>query len=385
MFNQNLSSESNPINLKPVSLVSNALLNSSYAPAFSSCQPASFSSDPEGTAVNLTCNFMNMTLTPPINTVTVYRELKQNTNNGSSLGSYVMVKDSLYVNATLNFNINFTLTNLMFNQNLSSKSNPINLKPVSLVSNALLNGSYAPAFSSCQPASFSSDPEGTAVNLTCNFMNMTLTPPINRVTVYRELKQNTNNGSSLGSYVMVKDSLYVNGYRELEPPLPPSTLNFNINFTLTNLTFNQNLSSESNPINPELVSLVSQALLAGNMSSEFYACQPASFSSDPRGTAVYLMCSFRNDTSIPPIDRVTVYLQLKQSTNNCTSLGPYSMASGSLHVNGDYQSALGANITSLMEIHVKGTKDLLVKNDKALYCSFCFFRIPRGRSAASLT
>ncbi|XP_039622846.1 mucin-16-like isoform X4 [Polypterus senegalus] len=345
IFNQSLSSESNPINHELGSLVSQALLTGSYAPAFSKCQPASLSSDPAGTAVYLTCNFVNMTSTSPINRVTIYRELKQNTNSGSSLGSYVMAKDSLYVNGyreletplpppMLNFFINFTLTNLRFNQSLSSESSPINHELVSLVCQALLTGSYAPAFSKCQPASLSSDPAGTAVYLTCNFVNMTSTPPINRVTIYRELKQNTNSGSSLGSYVMAKDSLYVNGYRELETPLPPPMLNFFINFTLTNLMFNQSLSSESNPINHEVVSLVSHAFLSGSISSKFSGCQPASFSSDPRGTAVYLMCSFRNDTSMPPIDRVTVYRELKQSANNYTSLGPYSMASGSLYVNG---------------------------------------------------
>ncbi|KAG2463884.1 MUC16 protein, partial [Polypterus senegalus] len=318
MFNQSLSSESSPINHELGSLVSERVSSSSLimvlcVTGYARC------SDPAGTAVYLTCNFVNMTSTPPINRVTIYRELKQNTNSGSSLGSYVMAKDSLYVNAMLNFFINFTLTNLRFNQSLSSESSPINHELVSLVSERVSSSSLIMVL--CVTGYASSDPAGTAVYLTCNFVNMTSTPPINRVTIYRELKQNTNSGSSLGSYVMAKDSLYVN-----------AMLNFFINFTLTNLMFNQSLSSESNPINHEVVSLVSERV--SSTSLIMVLCETGYASSDPRGTAVYLMCSFRNDTSMPPIDRVTVYRELKQSANNYTSLGPYSMASGSLYVNG---------------------------------------------------
>ncbi|KAG2464665.1 MUC16 protein, partial [Polypterus senegalus] len=236
----------------------------------------------------------------------------------------------------LNFKINFTLTNLPFSQNLSSANSKASQNVTSLISQMLQNTSMGSVFSSCIPISFSpSQVIGTAVSLSCRFKNDTSVPPFNKVDIYRQLNQKTNNGTLLGPYSIAKDSLYVNGYHEITPQPDIPLLYFTINFTLPNLPFSQNLSSGNSSASRNVTSLISQMLQNTTMGSEFSSCVPISFSpSQVTGTAVSLSCRFKNDTSVPPFNKVDIYRQLNQKTNNGTVLGPYSIAKDSLYVSG---------------------------------------------------
>ncbi|XP_051791202.1 mucin-16-like [Erpetoichthys calabaricus] len=350
-FSHNLSSGNNPASRNVTSLISLTLQNTTMGSEFSSCIPISFSpSQVVGTAVNLSCTFKNETSVPPFNKVDIYRQLNQKTNNGTLLGPYSMTQNSLYVSGyheitpqpvipLLYFTINFTLPTLPFSQNLSSGNNPASRNVTSLISLTLQNTTMGSEFSSCIPISFSpSQVVGTAVNLSCTFKNETSVPPFNKVDIYRQLNQKTNNGTLLGPYSITINSLYVSGYHEITPQPVIPLLYFTINFTLPTLPFSQNLSSGNSPASRNVTSLISQTLQNTTIGSEFSSCIPISFSpSQVIGTAVNLSCTFKNDTSVPPFNKVDVYRQLNQKTSNGTLLGPYSMAKDSLYVSGYHE------------------------------------------------
>ncbi|XP_039622853.1 mucin-16-like [Polypterus senegalus] len=367
-FSQNLSSGNSSASRNVTSLISQMLQNTTMGSEFSSCVPISFSpSQVTGTAVSLSCRFKNDTSVPPFNKVDIYRQLNQKTNNGTVLGPYSIAKDSLYVSGyreitsqpvipLLQFIINFTLPNLPFSQNLSSGSSPVSQNVTSLISQMLQNTTMGLQFSSCVPISLSpSQVIGTEVSLRCKFKNDTSVPPFNKVDIYRQLNQKTNNGTVLGPYSIAKDSLYVSGYHEItsQPVIP--LLQFIINFTLPNLPFSQNLSSGSSPVSQNVTSLISQMLQNTTMGLQFSSCVPISLSpSQVIGTEVSLRCKFKNDTSVPPFNKVDVYRQLNQKTNNGTVLGPYSIAKDSLYVSG-YHEIISQPVIPLLQFIINFT------------------------------
>ncbi|XP_034772044.2 mucin-16-like [Acipenser ruthenus] len=261
-----------------------------------------------------------------------------------------MNSDSLYVNGyhenpplpplnLIHLRVNFTLSNLTFSPELLDPKSPVRHNVTSLVIQAFKNSSLSSTFSSCKLVSLSSgSTNGTAVSLDCTFLNNTSVSPIDKVTAYKKLNEETKNCTSLGPYTMNSDSLYVNGYHE-NPPLPPLKLiNFAVNFTLSNLPFSPELLDPKSPVRDNVTSLVIQAFKNSSLASTFSSCKLVSLSSgSTNGTAVSLDCTFLNNTSVSPIDKVTAYKKLNEETKNCTSLGPYTMNSDSLYVNGYHE------------------------------------------------
>ncbi|KAG2464666.1 MUC16 protein, partial [Polypterus senegalus] len=340
-----LSNKSSPASNNITLLVTKIFQNSSWSQEFSSCQPANFSHGTNNsTEVQLRCKFKNDTSLKNLNKVVVYDLVNNETHNSRALGPYTMDPNSLYVNgyhklptseSLANFTVNFTLTNLSFTAALTNKSSPV-AKNVSLMfTNVLQTSSLSPEFSSCQPATFSPGMNNsTAVQLTCTFKKNT-SLNLDRVVVYQQISNGTQNSTALGPYSMDPNSLYVNGYHAIVPTPPPSPVYFTINFTLTNLNFTDNLNNKSSLVSNNIKSLMANVLQNSNLTSELSSCQPASFSHGPsNSTKVLLSCTFKNNTLQMNPDRVAVYEAINNGTNGSTALGPYSMDPNSLYVNG---------------------------------------------------
>ncbi|KAK1156934.1 mucin-16-like [Acipenser oxyrinchus oxyrinchus] len=324
-FSPELLDPKSPVRDNVTSLVIQAFKNSSLASTFSTCKLVSLSSgSTNGTAVSLDCTFLNNTSVSPIDKVTAYKKLNEETKNCTSLGPYTMNSDSLYVNDLIHLRVNFTLSNLTFSPELLDPKSPVRDNVTSLVIQAFKNSSLASTFSTCKLVSLSSgSTNGTAVSLDCTFLNNTSVSPIDKVTAYKKLNEETKNCTSLGPYTMNSDSLYVN-----------DLIHLRVNFTLSNLTFSPELLDPKSPVRDNVTSLVIQAFKNSSLASTFSTCKLVSLSSgSTNGTAVSLDCTFLNNTSVSPIDKVTAYKKLNEETKNCTSLGPYTMNSDSLYVN----------------------------------------------------
>ncbi|XP_051791258.1 mucin-16-like [Erpetoichthys calabaricus] len=243
--------------------------------------------------------------------------------------------------APVYFTINFTLTNLSFSGELANKSNPVASTITSLVSNMLENSSLSPEFNSCQPFSFSPGlNNGTTVVLSCTFKNDTSVTNLNRVTVYTELSQRTQNSTLLGPYGMDPNSFYVNGYHEIIPysnnPILPS---YSVNFTITNVKIPADLgisrADEYQYLSLTLTTLMDKLFRNSSVPYFYSSCTLLDFSPANGGdnTAVYALCNSTNNNPVDGSNVAQVYHAIRSGTANITTLGPYTLDQNSLYVN----------------------------------------------------
>ncbi|XP_043529874.1 mucin-16-like [Chiloscyllium plagiosum] len=273
--------------------LNNLFISSNVNKTFSSCRVQSFSRTNVGsTSVHANCTFKNDSNPQEVNRITVYHEIRDNTKEISTLGAYSLDTNSLYVNGyhesarliteapvvavTLqpnkgtkrnDFNVTFTIKNQEFGSELqninSAEYITTSRNVISLLDNLYKSSKINETFTNCELVSFSSANQGnTKVEAHCSFKNNPAVPGVDKVTVYNEFKDNTEKITALGIYALNQDSLYVDGYHELEPTtaptiLPPEVregdLPFEVNFTIINRNF---IEALNNPNSPEYQSIV---------------------------------------------------------------------------------------------------------------------------------
>ncbi|XP_043541363.1 mucin-16-like, partial [Chiloscyllium plagiosum] len=126
------------------------------------------------------------------------------------------------------------------------------------------------------------------------------------------------------------------------PNVADKPIEFNVTFIITNLMFTQSLQDSSSLLHNSTSDIISKQLTAlfnkSEINETFLHCQVISFSvANVANTSVYSLCKFRND-STQDVDRVTVYHEFRDNTNNISTLGIYSLDNNSLYVNGYHET-----------------------------------------------
>ncbi|XP_078411979.1 mucin-16-like [Cetorhinus maximus] len=275
-------------------------MNSNINRTFSSCRVLSFSpAIVSSTSVYAICTFRNDSIPQEVNKVTVYHEYRDNTNYISTLGTYSLDNNSLYVNGyhesvpstteapiavvtlqpneetrPIDFNVTFTIDNLPFTPDLQ---NPNSLEyttasgnVISSLNNLYKNSKIKKTFTNCKLISFSpANQDNTKVETCCSFKSDPTVPGVDKVTVYNEFRDNTEKITALGAYSLNQNSLYVNGYQELEPTTTPTIsspavrerdLSFELNFTIINRNFTEALNDPNSPEYQSIVANVTRML-----------------------------------------------------------------------------------------------------------------------------
>ncbi|KAK2541988.1 mucin-5AC-like protein [Columba livia] len=351
------------------------LQKSSIGPAYIGCKVIAFRSkeNRHNTGVDAICSYRDEPSAPRFNRVTIYHELSNVTNGVTQLGHYSLDSQSLYINdynephslslaqptntqspgpVIKQFTLNLTITNLRFTTDLetpnSAKFNSTAKIMQHYIDPLLQRSSIGPYFSGCKVTGFRSvrNRDNTGVDTICNYGNSSQVPDLDKAKVYQELKSMTNSITKLGIYSLDSTSLYVNGYNEpLErsalsttPAPSPTSRNFTLNFTLTNLPYTADLDAPSSRrfistakvINHYIDPLFKQS----SISSAYTGCKVVRFRSgrDRDDTGVDAVCSY--NVSLANFDREKVYHELSNMTNGVTKLGHYSLEKNSLYVNG---------------------------------------------------
>ncbi|XP_063260892.1 mucin-16 [Prinia subflava] len=353
------------------------LQRSSIGPAYIGCKVMAFRStkNRDDTGVDAMCSYRDEPSDPKFNRTTVYRELSKMTSGITKLGHYSLNSQSLYVNGyneahslssvkstttqspgatTEHFTLNLTITNLMFTTDLqtpnSRKFRSTEKIMKHYIDSLLQKSSIGPHFTGCKVMGFGPEKnrDSTGVDTTCSYRKDSQVPKFNPAEVYQELKGMTSGITKLGIYSLDKKSLYVNGYNEPLERAPrsttaapkPTSRNFTLNFTLTNLRYTADLAAPNSRRFLSTVKVMNHYLdplfKRSSISSAYTGCKAMRFRSGRHrdDTKVDAVCSYRDNASLARFDREKLYQELSTMTNNVTKLGHYSLDSSSLYVDG---------------------------------------------------
>ncbi|XP_032902718.1 mucin-16-like [Amblyraja radiata] len=360
--------------------LNNLFANSSVNSTFLRCQSASFRPASDGnTTVEAICVFKFLISSQPVDEVQIYHAFQNDTEDITTLGSYSLDNNSLFVNGyheprptttispmqtttpilqtnPLDFNVTFVVTNLTSAADLQDPNSALFNSTASVIVlqlNQLFRSSNVnKTFSSCRVISFSpAAAQGTRVTANCTFAIDSDPQDVNRVNLYRVFRDLSNNITTLGPYSLDSNSLYVNGYNEPSPtttisPIQTTTpnlqanpLDFNVTFVVTNLTSAADLQDPNSALFNSTASVIAlqlnQLFRSSNVNKTFFSCRVLSFSpAAAQGTRVTANCTFAIDSDPQDVNRVNLYRVFRDLSNNITTLGPYSLDSNSLYVNG---------------------------------------------------
>ncbi|XP_044804103.2 mucin-16 isoform X2 [Bubalus bubalis] len=336
----------------------------------------------------------------------LYRELSHETHGVTQLGSFTLDKDSLYVNGytqwtsasttsaagtsppfpgtsmvpthfpsstgvplLMPFTLNFTITNLTFEEDMQSpgswKFNATELILQGLLKHIFKNSSsLGSLYSGCRLALLRPQKNGTAtrVDAICMHRPDPKGPGLDREQLYWELSHLTHGVTLLGPYTLDRDSLYVNGYTHQAPNSTPSIASpalvpFTLNFTINNLHYVEDMHrpgswkfNNTERILQDLLRLLFKNTRVGHLYS---GCQLTSLRPEKNGaaTGVDAVCTHRPDPVGPGLDREQLYWELSQLTHGVTQLGPYTLDQDSLYVNG-YSHRTSATTANTTDLHL---------------------------------
>ncbi|XP_061457837.1 mucin-16-like [Rhineura floridana] len=271
--------------------------------------------DGKYTGVDSVCSFQRDSTAPPFDQVQVYRELVNRTESFTKMGPYNLDQNSLFVNgyhelphqlglvttpspkpASEQFTANFTVTNLRYKPEMTDPHSKTFLSTEKVLSTLLgqilEKSSIGPAHAGCNLIALSSLDDGmsTAVDMICTYRKDAAAPLFDRVKVYHELINTTNGFANIGPYKLDKNSLYVNGYNELQsvlpltsatPAKPPSLGHFTVNYTLSSLPYTSDMgvpgSRKFNSTVKALKYYMEPLLRSTSIGSAFTGCQVQRF------------------------------------------------------------------------------------------------------------
>ncbi|KFV00170.1 Mucin-16, partial [Tauraco erythrolophus] len=258
------------------------------------------------------------------------------------------------------FTLNFTITNLQYSSSLrhpySAKFSATSRVLTALLDQLFRKTSIHSAYTGCKMMAFrpAQKVEDTGVDAVCTYKRDSAASQFDRVNVYHEVSNKTNDITNLGIYNLDQESLYINGevlismwmggysmsstLDQSTQPLSPTMRNFTLNFTITNLQFTADLampnSKKFKSTEKVMYHYVDSLLKKSSIGPAYIGCKVTAFRSkkDRDDTGVDAICSYRDEPSHPKFSRVTVYHELSNMTNGITKLGHYSLNSQSLYV-----------------------------------------------------
>ncbi|PNJ14658.1 MUC16 isoform 3, partial [Pongo abelii] len=364
--------------------------NTSVGPLYSGCRLALLRPKKDGAAtkVDAICTYRPDPKSPGLDREQLYWELSQLTHSITELGPYTLDRDSLYVNGftqrssvpttstpgtstvdlgtsgtpvskpgpsaasplLMPFTLNFTITNLQYEENMqhpgSRKFNTTERVLQGLLRSLFKSTSVGPLYSGCRLTLLRPEKDGTAtgVDAVCTHHPDPKSPRLDREQLYWELSQLTHNITELGPYALDNDSLFVNGFTHRTSVPTTSTAShllipFTLNFTITNLRYEENMwpgSRKFNTTERVLQGLLRPLFKNTSVGHLYSGCRLTLLrpEKDGEATGVDAICTHRPDPTGSGLDREQLYLELSQLTHSITELGPYTLDRDSLYVNG---------------------------------------------------
>ncbi|XP_076966474.1 mucin-16 [Callospermophilus lateralis] len=357
------------------------LLNkTSVGPLYAGCRLASLRPEDGGgsTGVDMICAFHSDPVGAGLDTEQLYWLLSHKTHGVTRLGPYTLDRNSLYVNGYTfgaaaptpttgdisrePFTLNFTLRNLRYSSEMrhprSLKFNITDTLMQHLLSPLFQRSSLGAQYRGCQVTALRSVKNGeqTQVNLLCTYQRPPRGPGLSAQQVFHELRRQTRGITRLGPYSLDKDSLYLNGYNERGPDEPPpkakpstplpteaptrssSSQNFQLNFTVTNLLYTQDMAQSGTARHQRnkrsLENALNQLFRNSSIKSYFSDCQVLAFRSVPQSnhTGVDSLCYYLPLTR--RVDRIAIYEEFLRLTQNGTQLLNFTLDRNSVLVDG---------------------------------------------------
>ncbi|XP_012888954.1 PREDICTED: mucin-16 [Dipodomys ordii] len=374
-----------------VHLLSPLFQKSSLGPRYTGCRVTTLRSVNNGaqTQVDMVCAYRKAPGSLELPAKLVFQELSWHTRGITRLGPYLLDKDSLYLNgynepgpdkppttlepattilpspatsvqpesttatssSLTTFTLNFTITNLPFSEDLSTGSTMFNATErilQRLLESLFWNSSLGPVYSHCRLNALRPEKDGaaTSVNAICAYHHDPVGPGLNIQQLYQELSQMTHNATQLGSYTLDQHSLHVNGYTQqvtiiasVEMPTgSPSSENFHLNFTITNLPYSQDIAQPGTALHRHSKRSIEHALNAvfrnSSIKSYFSDCQVLAFRpvSHSNHTGVDSLCGF--SPLARKVYRVAIYEEFLRMTQNGTQLQNFTLDRNSILVDG---------------------------------------------------
>ncbi|XP_062888437.1 mucin-16-like [Mobula hypostoma] len=329
-------------------------LNSRINATFLKCVVHSFREViDDSTRVTANCSFKNETDIEGVISQQVYDVFEKNTNDMSTLGTYELEKDSLYVSDNMEFPtaiapveetnpimhyVSFIVKKPNFEEiqtNLSEQAKVITTELTDLFLNSRINATFL----KCVVHSFRLvRDDSTRVTANCSFKNETDIEGVISQQVYDVFEKNTNDMSTLGTYELEKDSLYVSDNMEFPTTIAPveetNPIMYYVSFIVKKPNFEEiqsNLSEQAKVIATELTDL----FLNSSINATFLKCVVHSFwEVMDDSTRVTANCSFKNESDTAGVNRERVYEEFARKTSNVSVLGSYELEKNSLSVNG---------------------------------------------------
>ncbi|EFB25548.1 hypothetical protein PANDA_010873, partial [Ailuropoda melanoleuca] len=338
-------------------LLGSLFQKSSLGPFYSGCRLISLRPENDGAATHIDaiCTYRHDSMGHGLDREQLYWELNQLTHGVTQMGFYTLVSDSLFVNGyapqSLSNQREYQLNFHIINWNLSSPD-PTSLEYTALwgdiqdkVTKLYRGSQLQDIFRSC-----------LVTNLTLGSMLVTVkalfSSNVDPSVVKKVFLDKTLNISShwLGATYQLAD-LHVT---EVEPPayLPtekptssPSPEHFQLNFTVTNLLYSQDIAqpgtTEHQRNKRSIENALNQLFRNSSIKSSFSGCQVLAFRSVPHSnhTGVDSLCTF--SPLARRLDRVAIYLEFLRLTKNGTQLQNFTLDRNSVLVDGKASWSLG--------------------------------------------
>ncbi|XP_022381464.1 mucin-16-like [Enhydra lutris kenyoni] len=363
--------------------------NTSVGPLYSGCRLTLLRPEKDGaaTGVDAICTHRPDPVGPGLDRERLYQELSKLTRGITRLGPYTLDPDSLYINgytrqtqattpsaagpAPVPFTLNFTIINLHYTKAMrpgSAKFNSTESVIQGLLKPLFANSSIGSLYTGCRVTTLRPEKSETAtgVDAVCTYQPDSSGLQLDRERLYWELSHQTHGVTQLGSYILDRDSLYVNGYTR--PPLTsipsvpvtftpsgtsaapisfssstvsgPDLVPFTLNFTITNLRYTEDMqlmgSAKFNETEMTLQSLLRPLFKKTSVGPLYSGCRLTSLRPQKAGAAtrVNAVCFRRPDPTGLALDRERLYWELSRLTHGVTRLGHYTLEEDSLCVSG---------------------------------------------------
>nr|XP_025841501.1 mucin-16-like [Vulpes vulpes] len=331
-------------------LLGSLIQRSSLGPFYSGFRLISLRPDKDGAAtrVDAICNYRHDSMGHGLDRERLYWELNQLTHGVTQMGPYTLVRDSLFVNGYAPQNLStqseYQLNFRIINWNLSNPD-PASLEYTSLqrdiqdkVTKLYRDSQLQDMFRSC-----------LVTNLTLDSMLVTIkalfSSNVDPSVVEQVFLNKTLNVSShwLGTTYQLAD-LHVT---EVEPSAhlltdkptsSPSTEHFQLNFTVTNLLYSEDIAQPGTTTHQRnkrsIENALNQVFRNSSIKSYFSSCQVLAFRSVPHSnhTGVDSVCYF--SPLARRLDRVAIYLEFLRLTKNGTQLQNFTLDRNSVLVDG---------------------------------------------------
>ncbi|XP_056676545.1 mucin-16-like isoform X2 [Monodelphis domestica] len=249
------------------------------------------------------------------------------------------------------FTLNFTITNLFYTTDMgqkgSSKFNSTEDVLQYLINSLFRKNSFGSHYFGCRLTLLRSMKNRTAtgVDVICAYQEDSSILVLDREKIYWELSEQTHGITRLGPYILDKESLYVDGYNH-QMPNPskntwgPSLEGFNLNFTITNLFYTEDMEQRDSIIfkttEKILQNMLGPLFENSSLGSSYSSCKLILLRpvKNLTATTVDTICLYQRDSTGPFLDRERVYWEFSNQTGGITRLGPYTLDRDSLYLNG---------------------------------------------------